>query len=157
MVNRKTKHPQLGFIDFYGEPTLVDEEVFHLLSVLKMHGVCTQFSCQGDIEHDAYVLVKLRTLWSLLWRIGKTWFSGGYSKESVQLLRLFIKGYKEARITWYRGSSDPNVSVANGKDAYYCVEPTYATGSGFRVTFRWPPEDTETIYNMLLETKFQRN
>lgn len=156
-MDRKTKHPQIAFLDFYGEPALVDEGIFDLLVLLKMQGVCTKYSCQGDYEHDAYVLIKTKTLWGLLWRICKSWFAGNYTKESKRLIRRFRKGYKEARVTWYHGTSDPNVSIANGKDAYYCVELTYINGDGFRITFRWPPEDTETFCNMLLQTKFQRN
>lgn len=155
-MHRKTKHPQCAFLNFFGELALVDEGIHELLYLLKMQGVRTQFSCQGDYDHGAYVLIKTKTLWGLLWRICKSWLAGNYTKESKQLIRRFRKGYKEARITWYHGTSDPNVSIANGKDAYYCVEPTYTNGDGFRITFRWPPEDTETLCNMLLQTEPRR-
>jgi len=157
MGKRKTKHPQALFLDFFGQPALVDEEILDLLIHLKMQGVCTQFSCQGDSDHAAYVMIKMKTLWGLLWRICRSWFSGNYTEESKQFIRLLRKGYKEVRFTWYHGTSDPSISIANGKDAYYCIEPSYITGNGFRITFRWPPEYTDSFCNTMLQTEYPRN
>jgi len=151
------RHKQTWFKDYFGRNVRVDEGVLHLLIVLKIHGVCSQFSCQGNTVRNAYFLANTNTLWGLLWRIVKSWAFQKYSPESKRFLRNLIHGYKEVRFNWIRKNSDPSVAFDNGGDAYYCIEPTYSKAFGFRTTFRWPPEETNTFFQMLMETKLPRN
>lgn len=157
------KHPQVPFTTLTGETVEVDEGLIYILEELKRLGVKTQFSCQGIHEkgkrgQSAYILADNRSFSRLTRKIYRKYKRRGYSPESMQQVRHFIKGYRMYEFAMFleQGTNEVYKAIfSRGRKnmTRYSVERTRSATYGTRLTVRWPVIETDAILNLLIETE----
>lgn len=152
------RHTQVGFITASGEQTEVDAGIYEILISLKVMGVVTQYSCQGD-EFGAYVLADRKSFRRVLKAMKKFQRRGDYSLQSGDVVYDLFHTHREIAITWFHKKGKYNESrviFRRGKrrsSSDYSYEQLLDNQYGFRTTLRWHTRDSEKVLMMFLETQ----
>lgn len=152
-------HKQVLFITLDRRSVEVDAGMLYILQELRRLGAKTQYSCQGDVA-GAYVLMDRWSFNRLRRRIVRCRVFGGYSEDSLDLLREFRSGYRTQDFrTWRTNEAGVvltrRVLFARGVNdlGQFTIEQDYSRRFGIRTTLRWPTAESDRVLQLLKETK----
>ncbi len=158
MSKEKTEHKQVWITDCNGRDIHVDKGLRHFLNFCADLKIKTEYSCQGsDIDHQAaYVVVTFRTFWPIFKLVMKLYFLRRLPESFHNLIKAFRQGHKEFRWSAFKQMPDAlheigryEWTTGNFYSVCHSTEVTYSQLNGFRVTLRWPREETYTFICLL--------
>lgn len=154
-----TYHQQVPFFPGHGVETHVDEGLIDVLNALREFDVDTRFSCQGgEFEGElAYILAYRRSAMPLIRRILWFYITHRYNKELRRFIKCFVKGSVRFELSIHRRSPQYirrkfSCKTEGSWFPDHVMEFSYSRAHGDRLSVRWPPEEIDMMFKLLVET-----